>query len=176
MRHEIMPRLLQGTRMRPRTSGFTLTELVIVITIVAILSAMVVSAYQTYTARAQVADALTLATEAMTAVSASFQATGVAPANRQAAGMPTAATDTPGRFVLDIAVRDGRLDIVFGKDSHLAIFGEHLSITPYLTGDGAIAWRCGLAPAPPGAELLPEGANHSAPSVELRYLPAACRP
>jgi type IV pilus assembly protein PilA len=162
--------------MRPRISGFTLIELVIVIAIIAILAAMVVSAYQTHTVRAQVEEALEFAEPAKKSISVSFRATGVAPANRESAGLPAQPAEPQNQYVAEIAVNDGRLDIRFGKDAHQAIFGEHVSVTPYVRVDGEFAWRCGLAPAPTDADLMPGGAEHTPPSIEARYLPASCRP
>ncbi|MFQ5983196.1 MAG: prepilin-type N-terminal cleavage/methylation domain-containing protein, partial [Woeseiaceae bacterium] len=47
--------------MNERCQGFTLIELMIVIAIIGILASLAVSAYQTYTVRAQVAEALQFA-------------------------------------------------------------------------------------------------------------------
>lgn len=53
-----------------KTQGFTLIELMIVLTIVAILSIFAVPAYQHYLARTQVTEGLSLATGAKTAITA----------------------------------------------------------------------------------------------------------
>ena len=162
--------------MPPRAQGFTIIELVIVIAIVAILAAMVVSAYQTYTVREQVREALEIAESVQESISASFKATGIAPANRESAGLSGQTTNSPNLYVAEVVVAGGRLDIRFGRNAHQAIFGGHVSVTPYVMEDGRLTWRCGVAPAPPGGILLPGGAEHTAPSIEERYLPASCRP
>ena len=58
--------------MQSRTSGFTLIELMIVIAIIGVLAAIALPAYQTYTARAQVAEAITLMDGLKSAVSDNY--------------------------------------------------------------------------------------------------------
>ena len=66
----------------------------------------------------------------------------------------------------------------FGNNVHQDIFGDTLSVTPYLTAGGSIIWRCGAAPVPVGTVELTGGgvtAAHLAPTVAQRYLPGTCR-
>ncbi len=162
--------------MNKKTGGFTLIELMIVVTIIGILSSLAVSAYQTYTVRAQVAEGVSMAAAAKTPIVDAFLQDGVAPADRTAAGMSPNASDTAGGFVSGVNVVDGRIDIVYaGPRAHAAISGQRLSITPYVgTGGSSIAWRCGRADPPVGVPM--NGAVHQQPTVENRYLPASCRP
>ena len=80
--------------MSNRSRGFTLIELMIVIAIIGILASLAVSAYQTYTVRAQVSEGLSFAGGAKVPVVDAYTNGGVAPANRAAAGMTPVATDT----------------------------------------------------------------------------------
>ena len=105
------------TTMRKINHGFTLIELMIVIAIIGILASIAVSAYQTYTVRAQVAEALNMAAGAKTPVVDSFNMTGSPPADRAAAGMSAPPTDTQGKYVSRVDIDDGRVDITFGNDS-----------------------------------------------------------
>jgi len=92
--------------------------------------------------------------------------------------MTAAPTDTKGKYVSQVDVDTGRVDVTFGGDVHLEIFGNTISFTPYMTPSGTVIWRCGSAPAPPGTVLL-EGNGvetaHQDPTVPTKYLPRVCR-
>jgi len=57
---------------KQRTSGFTLIELMIVIAIIGILAAIAIPAYQSYVARSQVSEALSLMNGLKSAVSVNY--------------------------------------------------------------------------------------------------------
>ena len=147
----------------------------IVIAIIGILASLAVSAYQTYTVRAQITEGLNFAGGAKVPIVDAYTNGGVAPANRVAAGLSANATDTRGNFVTSVEIVSGRIDISFGGPlAHQDIIGTAMSLTPYETAGNAVVWRCGNAPPPPGV-LLNGGAGHVAPTIDTRYLPSNCR-
>jgi type IV pilus assembly protein PilA len=165
--------------MHRHSKGFTLIELMIVVAIIGILASLAVSAYQTYTVRAMVAEALIFSAGAKVPIVDAFNMSGIPPADRAAAGMTPTPTDTQGNYVTQVVVVNGRLDMTFGNNVHQDIFGDTLSVTPYQTAGGNIIWRCGAAPIPSNTTEMTGGgvtAAHLAPTVELRYLPGSCRP
>jgi type IV pilus assembly protein PilA len=164
--------------MSSKQTGFTLIELMIAVAIVGILASLAVSAYQTYTVRAQVAEGISMGTSAKSPVIDAYNNTGVPPANREESGMTPTATDTRGKFVEKVDVANGRVDVTFGNDAHAEIFGETISFTPYITTGNVVIWRCGRAPAPAGGTPLNGNgveAEHQPPTVSPRYLPSSCR-
>ncbi len=165
--------------MNERSKGFTLIELMIVVAIIAILASLAVSAYQTYTVRAQVAEALNMGAGAKAPVVDAFNMNGEPPANRQAAGMSATATDSRGAYVSQVTIDDGRVDVMMGNRVHADISGLTISFTPYLTPSGGIVWRCGAAAAPVGGAVLLTGGGttsaYQATTIPARYLPSTCR-
>lgn len=156
--------------------GFTLVELMIVIAIIGILASLAISAYQTYTVRAQVSEGLNMAAGAKVPIADAYTNDGVAPPDRAAAGLTPNPTDTRGNFVSQVAIVDGRVEITFGGPlANADIVGDLVYVTPYETGGNTIVWRCGYAGAPPGGALLNGGADHLDPTLDRRYLPTSCR-
>ncbi|HFB3345499.1 TPA: pilin, partial [Neisseria gonorrhoeae] len=87
--------------------GFTLIELMIVIAIVGILAAVALPAYQDYTARAQVSEAILLAEGQKSAVTEYYLNHGEWPANNTSAGVASSATDIKGKYVKSVTVAKG---------------------------------------------------------------------
>ncbi len=165
---------------RKPESGFTLIELMIVIAIIGILASLAVSAYQTYTVRAQVAEGINMAAHARVSVVDAFNNSGVPPAGRTEAGMTGPATDTRGTYVSQVNIVNGRVDVMMGNRVHVDVSGDVISFTPYKAPGGNIIWRCGAAPPPGGLAVpLTDGGGNSAayiPStLDSRYMPSVCR-
>jgi type IV pilus assembly protein PilA len=156
-------------------NGFTLVELMIVVAIIGILASLAISAYQTYTIRAQVAEGVNMAASAKVPVIDAFNNTGEAPADRAEAGMTAPPTDTQGTYVSQVDISEGRIVVTFGNNVHQDAFGTTLTVTPYQSAGGSFIWRCGTAPQPAGTNLMEKGGAHQDPTINTRYLPSTCR-
>ncbi|ENW1101535.1 pilin, partial [Neisseria gonorrhoeae] len=86
--------------------GFTLIELMIVIAIVGILAAVALPAYQDYTARAQVSEAILLAEGQKSAVTEYYLNHGKWPENNTSAGVASA-SEIKGKYVQKVEVNNG---------------------------------------------------------------------
>ena len=89
--------------MKAIQEGFTLIELMIVIAIVGVLAVVALPAYQDYTARAQMSEALTLAEGQKSAVVEYYSDKGTFPASNADAGIAAASTIT-GKYVKSVSV------------------------------------------------------------------------
>ncbi|HGM0999057.1 TPA: pilin, partial [Neisseria gonorrhoeae] len=86
--------------------GFTLIELMIVIAIVGILAAVALPAYQDYTARAQVSEAILLAEGQKSAVTEYYLNHGEWPKDNTSAGVASA-SEIKGKYVKEVKVEKG---------------------------------------------------------------------
>ncbi|EMU1299621.1 pilin, partial [Neisseria gonorrhoeae] len=86
--------------------GFTLIELMIVIAIVGILAAVALPAYQDYTARAQVSEAILLAEGQKSAVTEYYLNHGTWPENNASAGVASSG-EIKGKYVQSVTVANG---------------------------------------------------------------------
>ena len=141
-----------------KQQGFTLIELMIVVAIIGILAAIAIPAYQDYTIRAQVSEGLNLSGGAHAAVTEFFQARGTMPATNSLAGL-AGATEIQGKYVAQVTVTAGVIDVEYGNDAHAVIAGMALQLTPDTTATGSVQWLCASAAA----------------EIENKHLPAACR-
>jgi type IV pilus assembly protein PilA len=162
--------------MKKMQKGFTLIELMIVVAIIGILAAIAIPAYQDYTIRAQVSEGMTLAAAAKAAVAETYLNTGIAPVNREEAGMSDTATDTFGKYVESIEVTNGNIDITYGNEANATLVssGEVVTLKPWLTPDASVTWQCGYAADPAGGAVA-MNAQANGTTTLAKYLPAACR-
>ena len=143
--------------MKKVQQGFTLIELMIVVAIIGILAAIAIPAYQDYTARAQVSEALNLSAGLKSTIVEIYNQEGSFDnADSGSNGLP-ASTAVKGDYVNSVSVNNGVITATM-KSSDVAapIAGKTLIMSP-VTSAGAITWVCNKG------------------NLDDKYLPANCR-
>ncbi|EMS5512563.1 pilin, partial [Neisseria gonorrhoeae] len=122
--------------------GFTLIELMIVIAIVGILAAVALPAYQDYTARAQVSEAILLAEGQKSAVTEYYLNHGEWPENNTSAGVASP-SDIKGKYVESVTVTNGVVTAkMLSSGVNKEIKNKKLSLWARRQ-DGSVKWFCG---------------------------------
>ncbi|EMT8588570.1 pilin, partial [Neisseria gonorrhoeae] len=122
--------------------GFTLIELMIVIAIVGILAAVALPAYQDYTARAQVSEAILLAEGQKSAVTEYYLNHGKWPKDNGSAGVASS-DKIKGKYVQKVEVAKGVVTAQMASTGvNKEIQGKKLSLWAKRQ-DGSVKWFCG---------------------------------
>ncbi len=156
--------------------GFTLIELMIVVAIIGILAAVALPAYQTYTVKAKVSEAVLAASQCRTTVSEVYQTGNSAPGQNNWGCENTAGSAS--KFVNTITTNaDGAIAVLLTSDTGLdtSIRGDVLTLVPYKDSTTLLSssnvgatqvykWVCGSNSGTP-----------STSSALTKYLPGSCR-
>jgi type IV pilus assembly protein PilA len=147
--------------MKKFNQGFTLIELMIVVAIVGILAAIAIPAYQDYTVRSKISEAMTALAAAKTSISESYISGGSMPTSAAAAGINTGAQ---GKIISSMGY-----DYVSTSTSEVWVTLINSELqgangTSFgMSGEGSstgVVWTCGQA---------------SSGGTPDKYLPASCR-
>ncbi|HEZ6519769.1 TPA: pilin [Neisseria meningitidis] len=157
--------------------GFTLIELMIVIAIVGILAAVALPAYQDYTARAQVSEAILLAEGQKSAVTEYYLNHGKWPGNNTSAGVATS-SKIKGKYVEKVEVANGVITAEMKSSGvNKEIQGKKLSLWAKRQA-GSVKWFCGQ-PVTRDDTATDDGVTADAAAngkkIDTKHLPSTCR-
>ena len=115
-------------------AGFTLIELMIVVAIIGILAAVAIPAYQNYTIKAKVGNALSSASSIKTAVGLCAQENGgiLTSCDAGSDGVPAF---TKTKEVASATVVDGVIEMTMATGIGTGIDGLKITMTPQVMGD-----------------------------------------
>jgi len=189
--------------MKAMQKGFTLIELMIVIAIIGILAAIALPAYQDYTVRSKVSEALIAASSPKSALSEAFQTDGITGMtaaakafNKTAAagggaggGAAAAGTQHASKYVKSVKVTEASpWDITVaisateangiptGLDGNtIRLFPLVNKAVPAATSTGAIDWACASAAKETADKRFGTGSGVAVGTLPAKYAPSECK-
>ncbi|RQK22528.1 prepilin-type cleavage/methylation domain-containing protein [Neisseria meningitidis] len=154
--------------------GFTLIELMIVIAIVGILAAVALPAYQDYTARAQVSEAILLAEGQKSAVTEYYLNHGKWPGDNSSAGVATS-SKIKGKYVQSVEVKNGVVTATMASSNvNNEIKGKKLSLWAKRQ-DGSVKWFCGQPVKRADTDEVTADSGNDTDKIDTKHLPSTCR-
>ncbi|WP_166112679.1 pilin [Pseudoalteromonas sp. Z9A5] len=155
-----------------KTKGFTLIELMVVVSIIGVLAAVALPQYSKYMQKAELVDPLAMAAAIREDVTVYYLENRRFPASNEQAGVP-ASKFLIGNRVTGITVDNGAIHISLGNKASQPLQNTVLTFRPaVVTGSptSPIAWLCGFDEPVTGMQAV--GENRT--TVPKDILPSAC--
>jgi len=172
-----------------RIKGFTLIELMIVVAIVGILAAVALPAYQDYTIRAKISEALIASAPSKELLNEAFQSNGIGGMNAVAEAYNSVSSSqrsskyvkniqilgaaSPWPIVVSVAATSGN-GIPTNLDGNTLVLSPNVnSAVPTEASQGPMDWACASTTA--NAAQSRGLTNRTLGSLPAKYAPSECR-
>lgn len=155
-----------------KTKGFTLIELMVVVSIIGILAAVALPQYSKYMQKAELVDPLAMAAVIREDVTTYYIENRRFPKNNEQANVPESKY-LIGNRVTGISVEGGAINISLGNKASQSLQNTVLTFRPaVVTGSptSPIAWLCGFDEPVAGMQAVGENKT----TVPKDVLPSAC--
>jgi type IV pilus assembly protein PilA len=175
---------------RTMQKGFTLIELMIVVAIIGILAAVALPAYQDYTVRAKVSEAVIAASSAKSLMSEAFQTDGITGLTNAATAFEAVPDEQKAsKYVSDVTINTASpwtitvtLLATEGNGIPTTLNGNKLAFSPNVNKDvptdasqGAIDWACTSTTALAAEKRELASRPTPADPLPAKYAPSECR-
>ena len=142
--------------MKTLQQGVTLIELMIVVAIIGLLSALAIPAYTDYAIRAQISEGLQLAGSAKATITEYYQNQSLFPTDNAQVGLAAPGSIT-GKYVDSVSVNGAVISVQYGNDANSQIVGQTVTLTA-IDNLGSVSWVCATGGF-----------------IQLKHLPRVCR-
>ena len=138
---------------RKKDKGFTLVELMIVVAVIGIISALALPAFSSYTIRSQVSEGPILAANLKIQLVDYFNMRGHWPVDHTLTG----AGISSGNYVSSVTSSSGTIIVTYGNKASANILNATLHLTAQESANNDIFWEC------------------SAGTISQQYIPTTCK-
>jgi len=137
-----------------KQSGFTLIELMVVISIIGILAAIAIPQFSKYRERAMTAEGYELAGAYRQEVAAYYDVIGTLPISNDVLGLP-APESVHGKYVSAVSISDDEVRVRFNDQLTGSIAGKIFRLVPHINPaypSGPLTWEWIVPPKGEGAD------------------------
>ncbi|HEX4986904.1 MAG TPA: pilin [Burkholderiales bacterium] len=158
--------------MKAVQKGFTLIELMIVVAIIGILAAVALPAYQDYTARAKMSEAILAASACRTSITETVQSTSNMPTTGGNWGCESKTGTQVSKYVSAIETNAGGAIRVQVTGINTTVNGKYIVLLPWQDANGTQAPQAGSAIS--RWDCGPDVTGNGGVDIS-KYLPGSCR-